>query len=194
MNQTSEFSILLYLTSSFVQADAAIIALVGVFVIFKLQFLQSWTEEKYSSLLSKLDLDQEISPDSKEPLHMFESEEDRLAGLEIFVKDFKYGDEVTVIRMALRAISLLKSKVKRPLIIFSCHIVANALLLILANGVSRSGPLLAYSLASVSLLAFGYLVWSLYMLTTQILTKSAAQIVVGEALKQKAHKGKEAKD
>lgn len=141
-----EFSIMLYLFSSFIQADAAIIAIIGVFVIFRLQSTKSWTDETYQKVIQRSQTGISILNHLRKQyvefarqLELNQSEPDQIGVLEKGLAIEPGWEILRNLISVLRSVKIIKNDLKTTLIYFSIHICLNSFFLVFAQPIWNCG-------------------------------------------------------
>jgi hypothetical protein len=187
-----EFSIMLYLFSSFIQADAAILAVIGVFVIFRLQSTKAWTDETYQKVILRCQTGISILNRSRaqyiefsRQLELNQSEPDQIDMLEKGLAIEPGWTSLRNLISVLRSVKIIKNDLKSTLIYFSIHICLNSLFLVFAQSIWNCGSLFVYSSCLLSITIFVVLILFIYDFTVKVLSASSEHIVKQRAKKEK---------
>jgi hypothetical protein len=166
-----KFSVMLYLFSSFIQADAAIFAIIGVFIVYRLQSLENDFDKSLRILI-----DWTKRHGRTNDSLMLELAETR----QEFEKTLKTLDTppfkalVKTLEDLPLAMSKIRQSIKLPLVLFICHILLNSLLLASSDSI---GGLWVYCELGISIAFFGVLLVLVYRLVIQALTLPIRDIV-----------------
>jgi hypothetical protein len=125
-----QFSILMYLFSSFIQADAAIFAIIGVFVVYRLQSLENDFDNGLRFLKEQARMNG--LPEIADKLELAETIQEREEALKALdTRPFKAI--VGRLRVLPNAIAQIRRSIKWPLGLFIFHILMNCMLLGVAD-------------------------------------------------------------
>lgn len=151
------FSILLYLFSSFIQADAAIFAIFGVFVVFRLQGMESDYNRDYNNLT---DATRQVFPDVARDLALARSRT-QIKQILLTLNNPSFDGVVSRILTVIEAREVIKRSLTIPLVLFSIHIALNSVCLVFSNLISKAGVTLFYVVAGLSIALFLVLIYFL---------------------------------
>jgi hypothetical protein len=166
-----QFSILLYLFSSFIQADAAIFAIIGVFVVYRLQSLENDFDNGLRFLKEQARMNG--LPERADKLELAETIQEREEALKA-MDEPPFKAIVGRLRVIPNAIAQIRRSIKWPLGLFIFHILMNCILLGVADTIP--GQLVLY-VAALTIGVFASILISVFKLVRGTLMLSAQEIV-----------------
>jgi len=166
------FSILLYMFSSFIQADAAMFAIFGVFVVYRLQGLDTDFDRNWEILLGNAG---RMFPDEVTAIELAATTEERAKALKILDKP-PYASVVRRLILIPDARAALKDSIQLPTAILVIHLLLSCFGLAISGALSRSSDILFYFVTFLMSCVFLAIVTLLVMVVKKSLLNSIGEL------------------